>query len=282
MWSRLWQRLMNLFKANANDALDRAEDPIKMMKLAIAEMELSISKSTEALAKAMGNHKNLKTKLEAFQAESLSWYGKAAQAIKTGNEDLGKKALEKKALVDAQIDQYTNLVEHSGATVEQLKVQLDRMKVKLDEARSKESILVAKVENAKAHKEISQQLSGVSYTPLSDFKKYEEKINKIEAEAQSYTELAENNTKLERDFENLEKESKISTELEMLKNDLYEVEMRKRAEEEAKKEQRINQMFNQQNNVGKLESKPQPPLLNNDDTKDKQKLIDEFFKKNNP
>lgn len=277
MWNRILQRLLNIFKAKANDALDKVEDPVQMMKLAIAEMELSIQKSTEALAKAMGNHKQLKNKLEELNKESLNWYGKATQAIKTNNDDLGKKALEKKSLIDQQIEQYNGMVEHSGKTVDQLKVQLDRMKTKLDEAKSKESILEAKVQNAKAHKEIGQQLGGMNYTPLAEFKKYEDKINKLEAEAESYTELAEHTDKLDREFDVLLTDSKVTSEFDAIKSDLQALEAQKMAEEKAKKEQKLNQYFDGNNKL----PQGKKPLEIPQNPENKQKLIDNFFKDNN-
>lgn len=277
MWNRILKRLLNIFKAKANDALDNAEDPVQMMKLAIAEMELSIQKSTEALAKAMGNNKQLKNKLEELNKESLNWYGKATQAIKTNNDDLGKKALEKKSLIDQQIEQYNGMVEHSGKTVDQLKVQLDRMKTKLDEAKSKESILEAKVQNAKAHKEIGQQLGGMNYTPLAEFKKYEDKINKLEAEAESYTELAEHADKLDREFDVLLTDSKVSSEFDAIKSDLQALEAQKIAQEKAKKEQKLNQYFDGNNKL----PQGKKPLEIPQNPENKQKLIDNFFKDNN-
>jgi phage shock protein A len=282
MWGRLLQRLLNLFKANANDALDRAEDPVKMMKLAVAEMELSLNKSTEALAKSMANHKTLKNKLDELNKESLSWYGKATQAIKTGQEDLGKKALEKKSLIDQQIAQYDTMVEHSGKTVDQLKLQLDRMRVKLDEAKSKESILIAKSENAKVHMEIGQQLGGINYTPLAEFKKYEDKINKLEAEAESYTELTEHKDKLEREFEALETDSKVYSEFEAIKADLDTVEKKRLAEEQEKKNKKLNQMFDDNLKTKSIDPPKKQNLLTTPTTPgDKEKLLNEFFKKNN-
>lgn len=275
MWYKLMQRFLNIFKAKANDALDRAEDPVQMMKLAIAEMELSIKNSTEALAKAMGNTKLLKNKLEELTKESLSWYGKATQAIKTGNDDLGKKALEKKSLLDTQIEQYNGMVDHSSKTVDQLKLQLDRMKTKLDEAKSKESILAAKVQNAKAHKEIGAQLGGIGDSPLADFKKYEDKINKLEAEAEAYTELADHTGKLDREFDTLLTDSKVVGEFDAIKADLLALEEKKKLEEQTKKDKKITQHFDETQKLNPQKPTIQLPQNNGD----KQKMIDTFFKK---
>ncbi len=288
MWKRLFQRLNNIFKAKANDALDKAEDPVQMMKLAVAEMEQSIFKSTEALAKAMGNQKNLVKQAEQYKLETESWLNKATTAIKTGQDELGKKALEKKALAEKQYDQYKALAENSGITVEQLKTQLDRMKAKLEEAKAKESILSAKMSSAKAQKEIAEQLGGINHSPLAEFNKYEKKILQVESESEAMTELISNEGKLEKEFEELETESSVFSDYEIIKNKLKEEEEQKKLLEEEKKHKKINQILDAQ--VEKKEVKGLPEekkklldgFLNDDTTKadeHKQKRIDDFFNK---
>jgi phage shock protein A len=288
MWKRLFQRLNNIFKAKANDALDKAEDPVQMMKLAVAEMEQSIFKSTEALAKAMGNQKNLVKQAEQYKLETESWLNKATTAIKTGQDELGKKALEKKALAEKQYDQYKALAENSGITVEQLKTQLDRMKAKLEEAKAKESILSAKMSSAKAQKEIAEQLGGMNYSPLAEFSKYEKKILQVESESEAMTELIANEGKLEKEFEELETENAVFSDYEIIKNKLKEEEEQKKFLEEEKKHKKINQILD--NQVEKKEVKGLPEekkklldgFLNNDTPKadeHKQKRIDDFFNK---
>jgi phage shock protein A len=287
MWKRLFQRLNNIFKAKASDALDNIEDPVQMMKLAVAEMEQSIFKSTEALSKAMGNQKNLVKQAEQYKLETESWMSKATTAIKTGQDELGKKALEKKAISEKQYEQYKALAENSGVTVEQLKTQLERMKAKLAEAKAKESILSAKMSSAKAQKEIAQQLGGLNYTPLAEFDKYEKKILQAESESEAMTELVSNEGKLEREFAELETESAVVSDYELIKNKIKEEEEKKKLLEEEKKHQKINQMLN--NQTEKKDSLQLPEekkklldgFLNNDTPKadeNKQKKIDDFFK----
>ncbi len=288
MWKRIFQRLNNIFKAKASDALDRVEDPVQMMKLAVAEMEQSIFKSTEALAKAMGNQKNLVKQAEQYKLETESWLNKATTAIKTGQDELGKKALEKKAISEKQYDQYKSLAENSGIMVDQLKTQLDRMKSKLAEAKAKESILSAKMSSAKAQKEIAQQLGGLNYTPLAEFSKYEKKILEAESESEAMTELISNESKLEKEFEELETQSNVFSDYELIKNKIKEEEEQNKRLEEEKTNKKINQILDNQQ-VGKKDTLKLPEekkklldgFMNNQaDEENKQNKIDNFFKKN--
>jgi len=284
MWKRILQRINNIFKAKASDALDQIEDPVQMMKLAVAEMEQSIFKSTEALAKAMGNQKNLVKQAEQYKLETESWLSKATTAIKTGQDDLGKKALEKKAIAEKQYEQYKALAENSGVTVEQLKTQLDRMKAKLAEAKAKESILSAKMSSAKAQKEIAEQLGGLNYTPLAEFDKYEKKILEEEAKSEALTELISNEGKLDKEFAELETENSIFSDYELIKNKLKEEEEKKKIQEEEKKHQKINQILGSQTEKKDTVQLPEEKkklldgFLNSNEPENKQKKMDDFFK----
>lgn len=288
MWKRIFQRINNLFKAKANDALDQMEDPVQMMKLAVSEMEQSIFKSTEALSKAMGNQKNLVKQAEQYKLEAESWMNKATTAIKTGQDDLGKKALEKKAIAEKQYEEYKALAESSSTTVGQLKMQLERMKAKLAEAKAKESILTAKMSSAKAQKEIAQQLGGLNHTPLSEFDKYEKKILEEESHSEALTELVANEGKLEKEFAELETDHSVNNDYEAIKNKLKAEEENKKRLEEEKQHKKIIQLLGDQEAKKEIsgaaddKKKLIDGFMNKENDKsddDKQKRIDDFFKK---
>lgn len=236
---------MNIFKSNANDALDKMEDPVKMIKLAVSEMELAIQKSTEALSKAMANQKILEKKLNGYKTESNDWYNKATMAIKTGDENLGKKALEKKALADKQLEQYAVMNNQAITTVDQLRSQLDRMKTKFDEAKAKESILIAQVNSSKAQAEIADQLGGISMSGLSNFSRFEEKINLMAAEAEAKMELNEATSRIDKEFEVLESDTKVYNDFEEIKQRLEIEAENKRIADEEKKQRLLEQKFSE-------------------------------------
>jgi phage shock protein A len=283
------QRLNSIFNSKSKeDGEDIHEDPVQMMKLAVAEMEQTILKSTEALNKAIENQKNLVKQTEQYKTEADSWFVKATTAIKAGDDEVGRKALEKKAIAEKQYEQYNILAESSSVTVDQLRTQLDRMQGKLEEAKAKESILSAKMSSAKAQKEIAQQLEGLNYSPLTEFDKYEMKVIQAESESEALADFVLNGSKIKKELEELETDKTVLNDYESIKNKLKEEEEAKKKIEEEKTHLKITQLLDSQqenkNNSKKSEDKKKilDSFLNNDAPKsdqNKQKKIDDFFKK---
>ncbi len=213
----LFSRMSDIFKANVNDALDNAEDPEKMLKQMVLEMEESINRATLAVANAMANEKTLDRKLNAARKQSGDWQAKAVQALQAGREDLAKSALEQKAISDRNITDLEPTFASAKATSEKLRQQLDQLRRKLDEARSRQSTLIARSQAAKAQKEIAQSFSGVGSDAFSKFDKFEGKIEKLESEATAFEQLAGENSSLDEQFKQLSSSASVDTELEKLK-----------------------------------------------------------------
>lgn len=199
----IFRRIADVFKANVNDALDRAEDPEKMLKQMVLDMEESIHKTTLAVAQAIANEKGLERKIEKARRDSTEWEQKAMQALQASREDLAKAALEKKALHERNLKDLLPIHQQAKETSLKLRQQLDSLKAKLDEARTRQSTLIARSQAAKAQKQISKQLSGVGSDAFSKFDKFEGKIEKLEAEATAFEELAGQNTALDDEFKKL-------------------------------------------------------------------------------
>ncbi len=209
--------MTDIFKANINDLLDKAEDPEKMIKQMVIEMEESVNKTTLAVAQAIANEVGLQKKIEKAKKDSQEWEGKAMQALTAGREDLAKQALERKNLFDRNAADLIPLHQQAVATTQNLRIQLDKLKAKLDEARMRQSTLIARSQAAKAQKQIAQSMSGVGSDAFSKFDKFEQKIEKLEAEAQAFEQLAGENSSLEDEFKKLESSSSADMELLALK-----------------------------------------------------------------
>ena len=203
----IFQRISDIFKANINDALDKAEDPEKMLKQMVIEMEESINKTTLAVANAIANEKSLERKIEKAKKDTTEWEQKAMQALNASREDLAKGALEKKAISLRNVSDLEPIYLQAKTTSDKLRDQLNRLKAKLDEARSRQSTLIARSQAAKAQKQIAQSFSGVGSDAFSKFDKYEQKIEKLEAEAEAFEQLAGENVGLEEEFKKLETKS---------------------------------------------------------------------------
>ncbi|MDC1068468.1 PspA/IM30 family protein [Candidatus Kapabacteria bacterium] len=215
----IFNRISDIFKANVNDALDNAEDPEKMIKQMVLEMEESVNKSTLAVAQAVANQKSIERKMQNAKANESDWHEKAKKALGASNESLAKQALEKKAMYTKQISDLEPTHNIAKTSAEKLRSQLDQLKNKLEEARMRKSTLIARAQSAKAQKNISQNFSGVGSDAFSKFDKFESKVDTLEAEADAFGELHQGDAELENAFKDLESSS-TDAELEKLKAEM--------------------------------------------------------------
>ena len=132
----IFARVSDIFKANVNEILDRMEDPEKMVKQMIIEMEEALVKATSALAKAMANERNLRKQQENALSQAKQWEEKAAMALKAGNADLAKQALSKKIIADGQAKQYDAMVGQASSVTSQRRSQLDTLKTRLEQLKA--------------------------------------------------------------------------------------------------------------------------------------------------
>ncbi len=216
----IFSRISDIFKANVNDALDAAEDPEKMLRQMVLEMEESVNKATLSVANAIANEKGLARKIEKEKGLVADWHEKARQAMSAGREDLAKAALEKKATAEKNANDLAPIYQQATATSAKMREQLDQLKRKLDEARSRQSTLIARSQAAKAQKKISQSFSGVGSDAFSKFDKFEGKIEKLESEAEAFEQLAGENTNIDQEFKQLSSDAQVDAELLALKKEM--------------------------------------------------------------
>lgn len=209
----IFQRIGDILKANINDLLDKCEDPEKMIKQIIIDMEKEQEKCTNALGQAMGSQRQLGKQLEKAKAESASWENKAKAALAQGNQDLAKMALQRKVTADNQVTQYQQMYDTATAQVNTIKGQVDALKMKLDEARSKQSMLIARSKMADAQKNLAKTLGNMdSSSAFAKLDKMEEKIEAKEAQADAFSDLAGVSNEPD-PFAQLEQDSAVDAEL---------------------------------------------------------------------
>jgi phage shock protein A len=217
----IFERLGDLLKANVNDMLDKAEDPEKMVKQIIIDMEAQVNEATQGLGAAMGSEKQALKQLESAKASSADWNNKAKLALQSGNEELAKKALAQKASVDQSIVQFQAAYDTMSMQTAQLKDQVRQLKAKLEEARMKQNMLIARSKMADAQKGISTSLNSTDSTSaFSKLEKMEQKVNAKEAEAQAFSEMAGESNSVADEFAALETENAVDDELAKLKAEM--------------------------------------------------------------
>jgi phage shock protein A len=199
----IFNRVSDIFKANVNDALDKAEDPEKMLKQMVLEMEEAVNKATLAVGNAIANEKSLERKLQKAREEANNWHQKAMQAVNADRDDLAKAALEKKALYERNVRDLEPTYVQARDTAAKMRQQLDQLKAKLDEARTRQNTLIARSQAAKAQKQLSQAFSGVGSDAFGKFDKFEQKVEQIEAQAEAFTQLSGGDNSLDEQFRQL-------------------------------------------------------------------------------
>ena len=106
---KIFSRLSDLLKANINDLIDRAEDPEKMVKQIIIDMEDQLQKAVQGLGTVMASERQMEKQLNQAREESGMWEKRAKDALEAGDEDLAKKALAKKLEADEDVKQYEEI-----------------------------------------------------------------------------------------------------------------------------------------------------------------------------
>jgi phage shock protein A len=213
----IFGRMADIVKANINDLLDRAEDPEKMIKQMVIEMEEAVNKATIAVGSAIANEKSLERQYNKQFASANDWQQKAIQAVNAGRDDLARQALERKNTLSKNVVDLEQMLGEARTTSTNLRGQLDQLKAKLDEARMRQNTLIARAQAAKAKKQIAQTFAGVGGDAFAKFDKLEQKVEKTEAEAEAFVQLANENTSLDDQFKALSVGSAVDDELASLK-----------------------------------------------------------------
>lgn len=217
----IFERLGDLIRSNVNDLLDRAEDPEKMVKQIIIDMEEQVRDVTQALGQAMGSEKQALRQLETAKKTSEDWENKAKMALQAGNQELAKKALANKVANDKNIASFEASYNTISTQVAELRDKVSILRGKLEEARAKQNMLIARSKMADAQKTAASSLSGTdSSSAFSKLEKMERKIEGKESEAAAFSEMAGDNTFVEDEFSKLESDSAVDAELARLMQEM--------------------------------------------------------------
>ena len=222
----IFQRIADILKANINDMLDKAEDPEKMVKQLIIEMDNQVDDATKALGQAMGSQKVAAMELADAKAAAADWNDKAKLALKAGNEALAKKALDAKVGVDQQVASLQANYDQITANVDALKQQVEQLKMKLDEARSRQNVLIARSKMAEAAQKTAVTISSAATdSAFAKLDALERKIAEKEATAEAYGAMsglasAEIIISDEDEFKQLKHEAAVNDQLAALKAEL--------------------------------------------------------------
>ncbi|MCC7538829.1 MAG: PspA/IM30 family protein [Deltaproteobacteria bacterium] len=216
----IFGRIAQLIKSNINDLINRAEDPEKMLNQVIVDMNAQLVEAKKQVAVAIADEKRLQKQYEAELAVAQEWERKAMMAVRAGDDVLAKEALARRKEHDALATTLKEQFDKQHKAVEAIKTALRALNNKIEEAKRKKNVLIARKKRAEAMKTIHDTMAGLSDTSAFEtFDRMAEKIEKIEAEAEAGAELAENYTGdvLATKFKQLEQTAGQDSDLEELK-----------------------------------------------------------------
>jgi len=186
----LFERFSTLIKSNINDLISRAENPEKMLNQLILDMKSQLAKAKQEAAGAIADEKKLQADAEGLKKQAEDWERRAMLAVQEGRDDLAKQALVRynEALQGAQ-QLHETWLKHKADT-ENLKLSLRQLHDKIEEAKRKKNILVARAKRAEAQQRIQETMSGMSdKSAFESFDRMAEKIEALERKAIAAAEL---------------------------------------------------------------------------------------------
>ena len=217
----IFNRISDILKANINDLLDRAEDPEKMVKQLIADMEEQVRDATEALGQAMASEKQAYAQLEKAKQNSREWEDKAKLAINAGNEELARKALTSKVEVDKNIQAFQASYDQIAAQTSELHSRVEVLRQKLEEARQRQNMLIARAKMADATENVATAMTETDpNSALAKLEKMERKVEDKEARAEAFAEMSGETVFAKDEFAELETNQAVDAELQRLMKEM--------------------------------------------------------------
>lgn len=181
----LFQRISRVLRANINDLVGKAEDPIKVLDYSFEELtELKVQQS-HAVAEAIASQNQLKQKYDQALANADQFQTLAKQAILKGRDDLATTALAKRNEHNSTAQSLLAVIEQQQVAISELKTQLQQVDTRIEEARTQKNILKAKLATAKSQDALNKTTGGA----MATFAKMEEKIELAAAKSQVMLEM---------------------------------------------------------------------------------------------
>ncbi len=225
----IFTRMRDIISSNINAMLDKAEDPEKLVRLMIQEMEDTLVEIKASCAGAMATRKKIARRLEEARNRIQLWADRAELAVSKGREDLAREALFEKRRYADRVRSLEDELAQCDTLIEQYQDDIMQLETKLAGVREKQRVLVQRHIHALSKKRAQQDIRRADTSEaFVRFERVEGRIERMEAEADLVNFGRKNS--LDTQFDNLEKDEEIEAELQGLKERSSE-----KSEVEAKK-----------------------------------------------
>ncbi|MBO0400015.1 phage shock protein PspA [Aeromonas veronii] len=213
----IFSRLADIINSNLTALLDKAEDPQKMVRLIIQEMEDELVKERSNLARFLASQKEIGRQVARHQERVDEWQAKAELALTKGREDLARAALIEKKKQSELSETLYREQQAVDSGIEKLGEEIRQLEAKLEDARARQKAMAIRTEAASSRLNVQSQVArGESQAVVSKFERMERRIDEMEARA----DLGQSDKALAQQFAELEVDDQISKELEAMRQKL--------------------------------------------------------------
>ena len=216
----LFTRFTDIVNANLNSLLDKAEQPEKMIRLIIQEMEETLVEVRATAAKNIAEQKAHTRRVKSAKDNINYWHSRAELAVNKNREDLAKSALTQKHKYQIELGLLEEEGEQLTEFLSQVQDDASRLQEKLSEARRRQAALTFRQESAQVRLKVREQASICNIeAAMSKFEHYQQKVDRVEAQVEAYDlmQSTSQNPSLAADFAALEQDQTIEQELAEIK-----------------------------------------------------------------
>lgn len=213
----MFSRITDIINANLYSLLEKAENPEKMIRLLILEMEETLVEVRSAAAKNIAEKKALLRQVRNVEGQVASWQEKAELALSKDRDDLARSALQQKNTAQQQLEPMQTELTSLDELLVGIQDDSQRLQDKLSEAKRRQESIIMRQESAEVRLKARETINKKSIErSIEKFERYQHKIDDLEAQVEAYD--CTKNQSLESQFSELENEDAIEQELAQMKN----------------------------------------------------------------
>ncbi|MCB1843469.1 MAG: phage shock protein PspA [Halioglobus sp.] len=217
----IFSRMTDIINSNINAMLDQAEDPEKMVRLIIQEMEDTLVEVRSSSARVLADRKAAARRLEQVREEAAGWEAKARLAVSKDREDLARAALQEKAAITEEIVIVEKELAATDEHIDHLNEEITQLQQKLDDARAKQKALLMRSKTVESRIKVKRQIQREAVDDaFQRFDQFERRMDTLESQLESMDLGRDVAPDLAAQIRSLEDDEKISDELARLKADM--------------------------------------------------------------
>ena len=218
----IFSRMTDIINSNINSMLDQAEDPEKMIRLIIQEMEDTLVEVRSSSARVLADRKAAARRLEQVRDEARNWEDKARLAVSKNREDLARAALQEKRAIEEEVAIVTAELEATDEHIAQLNDEVAKLQQKLTDARAKQKAMLMRSQTVESRIKVKRQMQRDALdNAFTRFEYFERRMDNLESQLESMDLGRDVAPDLATEIDALQEDAQINEELERLKAEMH-------------------------------------------------------------